>query len=87
MSVIKKWTVFGHTFTIEALATPVLKGATTRHYRLYDNGVPATGMQWHARLEDAIARADYILQCSYVDRIAWLEQRVNALEHELARRT
>lgn len=84
MIIVKQWTEFGHTFIIERLAEPRQQGASLRHYRLWDNGHPAAGGQWHAELESAEARAQYLLCYGYVKRIEWLEQRVGALENQLA---
>ena len=71
---------FGHTFLVEHLDKPDAKG---RRFRLYDNGCPALGGQWHYTLDNAIARAKYILQGDYSRRIAYLEQRVQNLERQL----
>lgn len=78
--VVASWREFGHRFTIVALAKPDAKG---RRFRLYDNGEPAYGGQWHHTVRSARARADYVLQGSYEGRIAWLEMRVNYLERLL----
>lgn len=78
--IVKQWTEFGHVFAIEKLPEPVQRGATLRHYRLWDNGHPATGWQWHATQEDAESAAAYLLRGSYVSRIEYLEQRVHELE-------
>lgn len=74
---------FGHVFRIEKLATPKQIGATLRHFRLFDNGEPASGGQWHETQESAEHRADYVLQVSYIKRIEWLEHQVNTLTREL----
>ena len=71
---------FGHTFIVEQLKQPDAKG---RLFRLFDNGMPALGGQWHYTLINAIARARYIVQGDYVRRIAFLEQRVQNLERTL----
>jgi hypothetical protein len=81
--IVESWTEFGHQFEIEKLVRPRQIGASMRFYRLYDNGEPAYGNQWHACLSYAKAHASYILQQDYVTRITWLEQRVNNLEREL----
>jgi hypothetical protein len=73
---------FGHRFQVFALALQDAKG---RGYRLYDNGHPALGGQWHYTLENAKARAAYMVQGSYSRRIAYLEQRVQVLEAQIAR--
>jgi len=85
MIVAAKRTEFGHTLVIEQLPEPKQVGATLRHFRLYDNGEPARGCQWHSCLEDAKKAAEYLLQCDYVGRIRWLEQRVSELEGVIAR--
>ena len=81
MIIIWKHTEFGHDFFVELLDTPDKKG---RNFRLYDNGYPSLGGQWHYTLENAQSRAQYVLQGSYVNRIAFLEQRVQKLEAKLA---
>jgi len=68
---------FGHKFHVERLTTPDAKG---RGFRLYDNGHPAAGGQWHHTLESAVARAEYVTKCEYGDRIRYLEERVQILE-------
>ncbi len=84
MDIIKQWTEFGHTFIIERLAEPRQQGASLRHFRLWDNGHPAGGGQWHVDLESAEARAQYVLRGDYADRISWLEQRVQTLDNHRA---
>jgi len=81
--IVEEWTEFGHHFQIERLAEPQRKGAGDRWYRLYDNGYPATGGQWHYTKENARSRADYLLHCSYADRISYLERRVAYLEGQI----
>lgn len=71
---------FGHKFRLMELPLLDRKG---RKYRLYDNGSPALGGQWHYTIENAIARAEYVVRCDYVSRIEYLEQRVQNLEREL----
>lgn len=71
---------FGHTFVVERLDHPDTKG---RCFRLYDNGQPALGGQWHYTIDNAKARARYIVQGDYSRRIAFLEQRVQNLERML----
>lgn len=73
-------TEFGHVFEVRALSQSDRKG---RGFRLYDNGSPALGGQWHYTLQNAIERARYILQDSYFNRIAHLEQRVQVLEAQI----
>jgi hypothetical protein len=76
---VADWTEFGHHFQIERLPEPRMVGAGLRPFRLWDNGHPATGGQWHYDMEGARARARYVLEGSYSRRVAWLEQQVNAL--------
>lgn len=86
--VVEEWTEFGHTFTIEKIDPPVRKGAGDRHYRLWCNGEPAYGGQWHYTIESARRRASYVLAFTYQKRIATLELMVNNLEkqvHDLIR--
>ncbi len=83
-SIVKEWIEFGHYFQIESLSEPIIKGASERHYRLWDNGKPATGGQWHYSIDNAVARAKYVLLCDYSDRIAYLETRVQNLERAIA---
>ncbi len=73
---------FGHRFQVFALAKPDAKG---RGFRLYDNGHPALGGQWHYTLENAQERAEYVTKGSYSQRIGYLEQRVQVLEAQIAR--
>lgn len=81
--IVKDWTEFGHHFQVKELLTPIQRGAGMRTHRLWDNGYPASGGQWHYDLAGALRRADYVLQDGYSNRIAWLEMRVAELEHEL----
>lgn len=71
---------FGHKFRVMELPLLDSKG---RKYRLYDNGSPALGGQWHYTIDNAKARARYVLQGSYSRRIAYLELRVQNLERKL----
>lgn len=73
---------FGHRFEVFELHVADGKG---RKFRLYDNGHPALGGQWHHSLDTAQERAEYLLRGSYVQRIAYLEQRVQVLEAQIAR--
>ncbi len=79
---IEVWsnTEFGHVFSVVKLDEPGPKG---RMFRLFDNGQPALGGQWHYTVANAIARAEYVLQGSYSRRIAYLEQRVQVLEAQI----
>lgn len=76
--VVEEWSEFGHHFKITNEKT--IRSGMTRNFRLYDNGRPALGGQWHFTVEGAKSRAGFLLQSSYSDRIAWLERRVNELE-------
>lgn len=82
--IVADWTEFGHHFQIEKLLEPKLVGAGMRTHRLWDNGYPATGGQWHYDEEGARERANYNLCCDYGGRIRWLENRVNVLSRRLA---
>ncbi len=73
---------FGHCFEVFELEVPDSKG---RKFRLWDNGKPAFGGQWHHTLENAKKRAEYLLQGSYSQRIGYLQQRVQVLEAKLFR--
>ncbi len=72
---------FDHIFVVYELATLDKKG---RKFHLWNDNQPALGGQWHYTLENAQARAEYILNYSYVSRIEFLEQRVQNLEAEIA---
>lgn len=82
MKVAKQWNEFGHNFIIEELPEPRLVGAGYRTHRLWDNGRPAYGGQWHYDVEGAESRAHYVLLCDYNSRIAFLENEVNVLRRE-----
>ena len=82
--IVKDWTEFGHHFQIEKLLKPWQKGASERNYRLWENGNPSLGGQYHYTIENAEARAEYVLRCDYAGRISWLERRVQTLESEIA---
>lgn len=82
--IVKDWAEFGHHFQIEQLLEPVRKGAGTRPYRLWDNGSPCLGHQWCYTIESAEKAAGYMLECSYVRRIEYLEQWVARLEGRIA---
>jgi hypothetical protein len=75
---IESWQEYGHKFRITDESD-----RQGRKFRLYDNGSPAYGGQWHHTIRSAKARADYILLGSYSGRISWLEMRVNCLERKL----
>jgi len=78
--IVHSWIEFGYHFQIEKLLEPKLVGAGLRYYRLWDNGSPSTGGQWHYDFEGAMERAEYLLHCTYEGRIRYLEQRVQVLE-------
>lgn len=75
----KEW---GIHHQIEELQFPLLRGAGLRRYRLWENGNPAIGNQYHYDLESAVASAQYLLEFTYNRRIEWLELRVSQLESE-----
>lgn len=72
----------GHIFDVEELPAPVRKGASVRRFRLFHNGQPAFGGQWHSTLESAKKRIEYILLGDHVSRIRWLQNRIVDLERE-----
>lgn len=76
---------FGHFSEVELLKEPRKVGAGLRFFRLWNNGTPLLGGQWHYTLLNALAEAEYRLRNSYVSRIEWLERRVRALESEAAK--
>lgn len=81
--IVESWTEFGHTFEIEKLAQPVRRGVTLRHYRLWENGQPALGGQWHCSIESARTRAKYVTRSSYISRVEFLELCLNKLQTQL----
>lgn len=83
-AIVHSWVEFGHKFQIEKLIEPRRVGAGDRYYRLWQNGYPSTGGQWHYDFEGAIARAEYVMLCEYEDRISYLEQRVQRLEGRIS---
>lgn len=82
VNVVWERTEFGHDFLVFELDVPDSKG---RKFHLWDNGSPAIGGQWHHTLKNAQARAKYVLRGSYVQRIEYLERRVQVLESEIAK--
>lgn len=74
---------FGNHFLVELLDVPVERGAGLRTHRLWHNGGPCTGGQYHYDLDGAIQWATYRLKGDYVERIRWLEHKVHKLEAEL----
>jgi len=78
------WRVAGYRFRIVKLRVKRRVGAGDRRYRLYCDGVPALGGQWHYTLEEALARAEYLTICRYSTRIQYLEQQVSTLRNQLA---
>lgn len=74
------WTEFGHRFQIEIIDPPIRVGAGNRTHRLWDNGEPAYGGQWHYSQAGAERRAAVILASDYSRRIAYLECQVSTLE-------
>lgn len=81
--VVAEWVEFGHHFQIEKLLEPLRRGASDRYYRLWDNGHPHSGGQWHYDIAGAKSRARYALICDYAGRIAFLELEVNSLRRQL----
>lgn len=86
MTVVAQWWEADHHFLIEQLDVPVLKGAQVRTHRLYCDGEPASGGQWHHSEESARWRAGFIAQCTWSARVRYLENRVVELERELRER-
>jgi hypothetical protein len=81
--IVEEMIEFGHRFQIEKLNVPRRVGAGDRLYRLWENGHPATGGQWHYDIEGARRRAKYCIQGSYVSRISYLEDALRGLEKQL----
>lgn len=75
-SIIESWEDGGHRFQIEQLECPRVIGSHERNYRLWMNGEPATGAQWHATIDRAKARAEYIAQGTLLGRLQHLENIV-----------
>lgn len=73
----------GHTAQVEELVVPILRGAGLRTHRLWLDGKPAAGRQWHYCFEDAVEDSEYLFKYGYIERIRWLENRVGRLESEL----
>lgn len=82
--IVMDWTEDGHRFQIERLPQPIRIGAGDRHFRLWEDGHPASGGQWHYSLSSAVNRAEYVLLGGYHHRINWLELKVSTLERDLA---
>lgn len=80
---VAEWEEGGHQFRIDRIE-PKQVGASTRHYQLFAGGVPASGGQWHATIEDARERAGLIAQHSMANKIRYLEGRLR--EHKYRRR-
>lgn len=83
--IVEEFSNAGHYFQIEELDPPILKGATMRTHRLWIDGDPARGAQYHHSLEFARKEAEYRALSTHISRIAWLESRVRSLEAALAR--
>ncbi len=82
-SIVEEFREFGHHFQIEKLDEPRRVGAGDRHFRLWDNGQPCFGGQWHYDLDGARRQVRYVVQGSYAGRITFLENAVRSLERQL----
>lgn len=69
---------------VEQLDRPVLRGASLRTHRLWENGRLAGGGAWRHSLEDAIAQADYLVIWAYGSKLSLLNTRVSRLEAQNA---
>lgn len=65
---------------VEELEQPVLRGASMRTHRVWQNGRLASGGAWRHRLEDAIDQANYLVTTTYAGQLSMLNQRVSKLE-------
>lgn len=72
---VAEWEEGGHQFRVDQIE-PKQVGASMRRYQLFAGGVPASGGQWHATIEDARERAGYIAQGSMANKIRYLESRL-----------
>lgn len=82
-TIVEEIIEFGHHFQIEKLLKPRRVGAGDRLFRLWDNGHPSTGGQWHYDLEGARREARYRMESSYIGRVEYLEMAVHTLERQL----
>lgn len=71
--IIQSWDDSGHRFQIERLKEPIKIGAAIRNYRLWQDGRPATGGQWHETIENAKERANYVALGTVHQRLRHLE--------------
>lgn len=55
-----------------------------RSLRLYHNGEPALGGQWHHNVRSAFRRSDYVAAAFKRQEIKWLEDEVRRLQRLLA---
>lgn len=68
------------TVEVEELVRPVLRGASVRTHRLWQDGSLAGYGAWRHSLEDAVKQADYLIEVDRVAKLSMLEQRVQKLE-------
>lgn len=58
------------------------KDQKNRIYRLYTDGVPATGGQWHYDLESAFERAEYVSANYIFNRKGRIENQYRMVRHK-----
>lgn len=75
----------GDLLEVERLDEPVLKGAGLRTHRLWRNGRPEVGCQWHYDLEGAKKWANYRMEADLYRRVEHLKRMVHDLQAECAR--
>lgn len=80
LSVVHTHEEDGVIYQVEKLHPPVLRGAGARHYRLYSNGQPCVGRQYHYELDTALADIEFMVQRSNHDRVESLQARIVRLE-------
>lgn len=72
---VKEWEQGGMLFRIDAI-TPKKIGATVRNYELFENDTPAAGGRWHATLNDAEERAEFVAAGHMAAQIRTLEHHI-----------
>lgn len=84
-TIIHEFSENGHHFQVELLTEPNITGrGNKRPYRLWHNGTPALGGQWHYTIDGALRRAQYVMQGHYAEKIACLERQVVECERRIA---
>lgn len=68
------------TYQIEKLWPPVLRGAGARHYRLWANGRPCTGRQYHYELQTALDDIEFMIKREHHNQLLSLQARISRLE-------